>query len=98
MIEFEWAPSKATMNLRKHGVSFSEAASVFLDPFGVSVADPDHSDDEDRYLIVGLSAAGRMLIVSHTERGDRIRIISARQLTRKERQAYEDEARKRNGR
>ncbi len=85
----EWDPLKAAANLKKHGVSFSEAATVFCDPLSVTVADPDHSADEDRYVIVGRSKRLRYLIVAHTERGDHIRIISARELTRAEREAYE---------
>ena len=90
-MEFEWDRNKAAQNMRKHAVSFVEAASVFGDTLGVTAPDPDHSDAEDRYITVGLSDAGRLLMVSHTDRGDRVRIISARELTRSERRAYEDE-------
>ena len=87
---FEWDPQKATINLRRHQVAFTEAATVFNDPLSVTVRDPDHSMDENRYLIIGPSYRHRLLIVSHTEQGDRIRIISARELTPTEREAYEE--------
>jgi uncharacterized protein len=88
-IEFEWDPQKSIRNLKKHRVSFHEAATVFDDLLSITVADPDHSSDEDRYIIVGLSKRGRLLIVSHVDRSGRIRIISARELDRAEREAYE---------
>lgn len=88
-MEFEWDPEKAIRNLAKHGVSFQEAATVFGDPLAMTYADPDHSDDEDRFLTFGYSSAGRVLVVSHTDRDDRTRIISARAATRKERKQYE---------
>ena len=89
-MEFEWDVKKANKNLGKHGVSFSEAATVFNDGLSVTVYDPDHSKEEDRYITVGLSNRSRLLMVAHTERGQRIRVISARQLTRSEREAYEE--------
>lgn len=89
MIDFEWDPAKARTNEEKHGVSFFEASEVFGDDYSSSVCDPDHSDDEDRYLIFGLSKTGKYLVVSYTERGDRIRIISAREMTPREQRAYE---------
>lgn len=89
-MEFEWDPNKASINLKKHQVSFHEAATAFGDPLSITAPDPDHSVDEERYLIVGSSHRGRLLIVSYAERGDRIRIISARELTRTERKAYEE--------
>ena len=76
-MDFEWDPDKAARNLAKHGVSFPEAATVFGDPLAVTFSDPGHSDDEDRFVTFGHSEAGRLLIVSHTDREDRIRIISA---------------------
>jgi len=88
-MEFEWDPDKATRNLAKHGVSFHEAATVFGDPLALTYFDPDHSEDEDRFLTVGQSSVGRLLVISHTDRGDRTRIISARQVTPKERRVYE---------
>ena len=90
-MEFEWDPDKAAGNLAKHGVSFQEAASVFGDPLAITYYDPDHSDDEDRYLTFGHSAGGRLLVISHTDRGEGTRIISARPMTRRERQKYEQE-------
>jgi uncharacterized DUF497 family protein len=90
-VEFEWDPKKETENIRRHKVTFSEAATVFGDTLSITVPDPDHSEDEDRYIIIGLSQRRRLLMVSHTERGERTRIISARPLTRTEREAYEEE-------
>jgi uncharacterized DUF497 family protein len=89
-MEFEWDESKADSNLKKHGVSFPEAATVFGDPLAITFFDPDHSEAEDRFLTIGLSAAGRVVILSHTDRGEKIRIISAREATRSERKGYED--------
>jgi hypothetical protein len=91
-MEFDWDPNKAASNLKKHKVSFEEAATVFGDPLSITVPDPDHSWEEDRYLTVGPSDHGRLLIVAHTEEegSERIRIISARPLTRRERKAYEE--------
>lgn len=86
---YESDPEKAAANLRKHKVSFAEAASVFLDPLALTFSDPDHSDVEDREITIGMSSKQRVLFVSHCERGDRIRIISARRATRKERLHYE---------
>lgn len=88
-MKFEWDANKAVSNLAKHGVSFDEAKTVFNDPLYVDFYDPDHSDDEERYLIVGESKLGRLLVVSYTERKDSIRVISAREVTRSEREAYE---------
>ena len=89
MLIFEWDPEKARENEQKHGVGFPEASEVFDDGHSSSVPDPDHSADEDRYLIFGISKQGRHLVVSYTERGERIRLISARQMTSRERRAYE---------
>ncbi len=89
-MEFEWDRGKAAENLRKHKVSFHEAATVFGDSLGITAADPDHSADEGRYITIGMSNLGRLLMVAHAERGDRIRIISARTLTRSERRTYEE--------
>ncbi len=86
---FEWNPDKAEKNIRKHGISFDEAATVFSDPLSTTYDDPDHSHYESRYIITGVSSHGKLLFVSHTETGNTIRIISARQLTRKERKQYE---------
>ena len=93
-MEFEWDPKKAAKNLRRHRVSFNEAATVFGDSLGTTVPDPDHSLAEDRYITVGISSRRRLVMVAHTERGQRIRIISARELTRAEREAYEEERQK----
>lgn len=86
---YEWDPAKAAATLRKHKVSFAEAASVFLDPLALTFPDPDHSGEEEREITIGFSSKQRALFVSHCERGDRIRIISARKATRKERLQYE---------
>jgi uncharacterized DUF497 family protein len=92
-VEFEWDPEKAARNFKKHGIPFAEAATVFGDTLSVTSLDPDHSLEEDRCVTVGRSARGRFLLVAHVERGDRMRIISARELTRSEREAYEEFAR-----
>ncbi len=89
-LTFEWDSHKASSNLLKHGVSFPEAATVFEDPLSATATDPAHSIDEDRYLIIGLSNRGRSLIVAFAEREERIRIISARQLTAQEQRQYEE--------
>ncbi len=96
-MQFEWNQNKAASNLSRHGISFEESKTVFDDPLYVDFYDPDPSQDEERYLIVGESNRGRLLIVSYTERGDLIRLISAREVTRTEREAYE-EGKIRNGR
>lgn len=93
-MEFEWDPKKAAKNLRKHRVSFNEAATVFGDILGTTMPDPDHSLVEDRYITVGMSSRRRLVMVAHTERGERVRIISARELTQAEREAYEEETQK----
>ena len=87
---FEWDPTKATANLLEHGVSFEEAATVFQDPLAKIHDDPDHSASERRDIIVGHSLQGRMLLVSFTDRGSNIRLISARPVTRRERRDYEE--------
>ncbi len=89
-LTFEWDKRKAASNLKKHGVSFEEAASVFGDPLSLTIADPDPSDDELRSIIVGQSYRGRTLVVAHTERGNNIRLISARLATGRERETYEE--------
>ena len=89
-MEFEWDEEKATANLAKHGVSFDEAKAVFDDPLNVDFYDPDHSVDEHRYIILGESQQRRLLIVSYTERDDIVRLISAREVTRHERETYEE--------
>ena len=89
-MDFEWDRDKADANLKKRGVSFHEAATVFGDPLSVTFYDPDHSLEEDRYITMGTSSTGRLLIVSHTDRDDRARIISSRNTTRRERRIYEN--------
>jgi uncharacterized DUF497 family protein len=91
-MDFEWDPRKAESNQSKHQVSFSEAATVFADDFAITIPDPGHSESEDRYITIGWSHHRRLLMVAHTDRGNRIRIISARELTKSERQAYEEES------
>ena len=88
-MEFEWDADKAASNLDKHGVSFAEAMTVFGDPLEITIADPDHSESEFRFLSIGLSALGRLLVVAYTEREGKIRIIHARVAAPKERRAYE---------
>ena len=89
-MRFEWDPAKATENLAKHGVSFQEAATVFRDPLSATGSDPDHSVGEERFVTFGVSIAGRLLAVAHTDRDDTIRIISARPVTPGERKIYEE--------
>jgi len=88
-LTFQWDNRKAANNLKKHAVSFEEAATAFADPLSLTMADPDHSEDEERFILVGLSFRNRPLVVVHTERGDNIRIISARRATRREKKQYE---------
>lgn len=88
-LEFEWDERKAAENLKKHGVSFAEASTVFGDPLSVTISDPLHSADEDRFVILGISNQQRLLIVVHTYRNNKIRIISARIATPRERRQYE---------
>jgi hypothetical protein len=89
-MHFEWNPGKAGKNLRKHGVTFEEASSVFYDSLAMTGADPDHSEGKERMITFGMSSSGRLLIVAHTERSDAIRIISARVATKHERHIYEE--------
>lgn len=86
---FEWDSGKAADNFQKHGVSFEEAKSVFADPLALNLPDPEHSIGEERLVVIGRSYEGRVLFVAFTERGSRIRIISAREAARNERRAYE---------
>jgi len=90
MLTFEWDKRKELANIRKHGVSFHEASTVFLDPLSMTFYDPDHAEDEDRYITLGMTKNGRLLFVSHAERGDRVRIISAREASKLERNGYEE--------
>ena len=87
---FEWEQKKAISNLNKHGISFAEAATAFGDPLSLTIPDPDHSLEEDRFLLIGESQKERLLVVAHTERSDTIRIISARLATRGERKSHEE--------
>lgn len=89
-MEFEWDQNKARRSFQKHGVSFQQAATVFSDPLAITYYDPDHSIDEDRFLTFGCSKLGKYLVVSHTDRGKGIRILSARFMTRRERKNYEE--------
>ncbi len=86
---FEWDVAKATANVLKHGVRFEEAATAFSDPLSITIPDPAHSADEERYILIGRSTVSRVLVVVHLERGVSIRLISARLATRRERRAYE---------
>ena len=92
MVFFEWDPEKAKRNLEIHGVSFDEASTSFGDAHSLTIYDPLHSEDEDRFILIGNTYKNRLLVVVHTERGNRIRIISARKATRKEREYYEKNA------
>ena len=91
MIEFEWSTAKARANLKKHGVSFEKAQSVFYDEYARQFDDEAHSDKEERFILLGMSIQSRVHVICHCERfdGDIIRIISARKATRKERKFYE---------
>lgn len=88
-MEFEWDPNKAASNFKKHGISFPEAATVFGDPLSITFPDPEHSTYESRYITIGLSIDRKIIILAHADRENRIRIISARLATRKERKFYE---------
>lgn len=88
-LEVEWDPAKAESNLRKHRVSFEEAATVLGDPLSVTLDDPDHSESEPRSLLLGRASTSRLLIVAITERGEAVRLISARPMTPRERRTYE---------
>ncbi|WP_445634943.1 BrnT family toxin [Nostoc sp. DSM 114161] len=86
---FEWHEEKAKENLQKHGISFEEAKTVFNDPFSITISDPNHSVNEERYIDIGLSLRGQLLVVVYTERQFSIRIISCRRATKAERKVYE---------
>jgi uncharacterized DUF497 family protein len=88
-MNFEWDPDKADRNLEKHGVSFAEASTTFGDPLSVTISDPRHSEGEERFVLFGMSEQGRLLAVVHTDREGTTRIISARLMTRHEREQYE---------
>ena len=89
-LNFEWDEEKAKANLKKHRVSFEEATTVFIDPFSMTIPDPDHSMDEQRYIDIGTSDNDRVLVVVYTERGLNTRIISCRKATPSERKLYEE--------
>lgn len=90
-MNFEWDTEKAAGNLERHGVSFEEAATAFGDPLSITIGDPDHSDTEDRLILLGVTFRGRLVVVVHTDRGEVVRLISARLAIRRERQSYEQE-------
>ena len=88
-LKFEWDRRKAILNIKKHGVSFEDAATAFGDPLSVTVHDPKHSDDEDRFLLLGETQDKKLVVVAHTDRKDTIRLINARPATRQERGDHE---------
>jgi len=88
-MRFEWDGDKAALNFRKHRVSFDEAVTVFYDALAATFGDPDHSRDETRFVTIGYSAQGRLLVVCHTERADAVRLITARRATPRERKRHE---------
>lgn len=90
MLKFAWDGRKASSNARKHGVSFAEASTAFGDPLSMTIPDPDHVADEERFVLVGMSIRGRLLVIAHSERGGTIRLISARPAQPSERKAYEE--------
>jgi uncharacterized protein len=94
MLRFEWDPNKAKQNLEMHGVSFDEASTAFRDALSLAIYDPLHSEEEDRLVLIGNSHKDRLLVVVHTERGDNLRLISARKASKKERTQYEENARR----
>jgi uncharacterized DUF497 family protein len=88
-LTFEWDPRKARSNFAKHGVGFEEASTIFGDPLSLTIPDPEHSKTEERFVTIGSAFTGKLLVVVHTDRGDNIRIISARRASRRERKSYE---------
>lgn len=94
MLLFEWDPKKARRNLEIHDVSFDEASTAFKDTYSLTIYDPLHSDEEDRYILIGNSVSNRLLVVVHTEIREKIRIISTRKATKKERKQYEKNAKR----
>ena len=92
LLEFEWDPEKAAANVRKHRIFFREAAMVFRDVFSFTYDDAAHSRGEQRYVTLGMSDQGRVLVVAHTMRGEMVRIISVRKATKRERKAYEEKS------
>lgn len=94
MLLFEWDPNKARKNIEIHGVSFDEASTAFRDTLSLTIYDPLHSEEEDRLILIGNSFKNRLLVIVHTERGNKIRIISARKATKNEREKYEENAKR----
>lgn len=94
MLLFEWDTDKAKKNIKVHGVSFDEASTVFKDNLSLTIYDPLHSEEEDRLILIGNSCKNRLLVIVHMERGDKIRIITARKATKKERKQYEENAKR----
>ena len=94
MLLFEWDPNKARRNIETHGISFDEASTAFGDTLSLTIHDPLHSEQEDRFILIGNSARNHLLVVVHTERGENVRIISARKATNKERKQYEENAKR----
>ena len=94
MLLFEWDPNKAKENLETHGISFDEASTAFRDTLSLAIYDPLHSEEEDRFVLIGNSHRNRLLVIVHTERADCIRLISARKATKKERKQYEENAKR----
>ena len=91
-MNFDWDLAKAQANFEKHGVSFEEASTAFGDPLSLTIADPDHSEDEERFVLLGLTFQGRLVVVVHTDEPEATRLISARLATPRERRSYEQEA------
>jgi uncharacterized DUF497 family protein len=91
---FEWDPNKAKENIETHGISFDEASTAFGDTLSLAIYDPLHSEEEDRFILIGNSHRNRLLVIVHTERAENIRIISARKATKKERKQYEENAKR----
>ncbi len=94
MLLFEWDPNKNRKNIKIHGISFDEASTVFRDTLSLTISDPLHSDEEERQILIGNTSKNRLLVIIHTERGDKIRIISARKAAKKERKQYEENAKR----
>ncbi len=94
MLLFEWDPNKAKENLEMHGISFDEASTAFHDTLSLAIYDPLHSEEEDRFVLIGSSHRNRLLVIVHTDRGDKIRLVSARKASKKEREQYEENAKR----
>ncbi|MFZ3065543.1 MAG: BrnT family toxin [Nitrospirota bacterium] len=94
MLLFEWDPNKNRKNIKTHGISFDEASTAFRDTLSLTISDPLHSNEEERQILIGNTSKNRLLVIVHTERGDKIRIISARKAGKKERKQYEENAKR----